>query len=101
MIKDITPLSMAEAIGYVSKSKDEGKEIKGFVKKFTKFKPVQAKEMRNKFKDLKLIKIDEKDISKIIDILPENAEEVNKIFMGVGLDEEEVRKILGVVKELK
>jgi len=30
-----------------------------------------------------------------------SVEEVNKIFMGVGLDEEEVRKILGVVKELK
>ncbi len=54
--------------------------------------------MREKIEDLKLIKIDERHISKIIDIMPENEEELNKIFIGIGLDEEESKKVVEVVQ---
>jgi len=92
---------MSEATEYVKGSKDEGKEITGFIKKFTKLKVNKAKEMREKLKALEMVKIDEKDISKIIDILPENNEELNKMFVGISLDEEEAKKVLEVVKEFK
>ena len=41
------------------------------------------------------------NISKLIDILPEKEEEVNKIFIDVGLDENETKRILDTVKEFK
>ena len=40
-------------------------------------------------------------IVKIIDILPETAEELNKIFVDVSLDEDETKKILDTIKKFK
>lgn len=101
MIKDIRPLSMVEAIEYIKNSKEEGKDILSFIKKFTKLNSKEAKELRKKIEELDLMKISNEYLSKIIDILPENPEELNKIFVGVSLDEEEAKKILEVIKEFK
>ena len=38
-------------------------------------------------------------ISKIIDVLPETNEDVNKIFADISLDENETQKILDTVKQ--
>lgn len=92
---------MAEATKYIKDSKEEGKDVLGFIKKFTKLKPSKAKELREKLELLDIIKIDDKQISKIIDLLPEKEEELNKTFVGINLDEEESKKILGVIKEFK
>ncbi len=97
MIKNSTPLSMAESSEYLEK----GSNALVFIKKFTKMKPEKAKELRKKLQDLENIKINEKHISKVIDILPEKAEEVTKIFADVGLDEDETKKILEIVEEYK
>jgi DNA-directed RNA polymerase subunit F len=40
----------------------------------------------------------EEHISKIIDITPENQEDINKIFVGINLDENESKKILDTIK---
>ncbi|MEK6945727.1 MAG: hypothetical protein AABW63_02955 [Nanoarchaeota archaeon] len=101
MIKNTEAVSMVEAIEYLKEAKDEGKETVAFIRKFNKLLPKDGKEMREKLKKADIIKLDEKSISKIIDVLPENAEEVNKIFVGVSLDEEESKKILEIVKEIK
>ena len=37
--------------------------------------------------------------SKVIDILPETSEDLNKIFVDITLDENETQKILDTVKE--
>ena len=97
MIKNTTPLSMSEASEYLEK----GDDTLVFIKKFTNMKPEKAKELRKKIKDLENIKINERHISKIIDVLPEKPEEVNKIFTEVELDEDETRKILEIVKEYR
>ena len=97
MIKNSTPLSMAESSEYLEK----GSETLVFIKKFTNMKPEKAKELREKLQALGNIKISEKHISKVIDVLPEKAEEVNKIFADVGLDEDETKKILDIVKEYR
>lgn len=97
MIKNSTPLSMAESSEYLEK----GDSALVFIKKFTSMKPEKAKELRKKLEDLENIKINEKHISKVIDVLPEKAEEVNKIFADVGLDEDETKKILDIVKEYR
>ena len=99
MILNREPLSMAEANEYVDK--DSGSDVIGFIKKFNKTKPEKAKELRKKLKGLDLIKMKDEHISKLIELLPETSEELNKIFSDVGLDEDETKKILDTIKEFK
>ena len=98
MIKTNELLSMAEAIEYVDKS--DSTDIKGFIKKFTKLKPKEAKELRKKLEDLDMMKLRAEQIVKIIDLLPENSDDLNKI-VDVSLDEDETKKILETIKEYK
>ena len=96
------PVSMAEALEYIGKkSEDSETDVRGFIKKFAGMSPKDAKEMRKKLEELDLMKIRAEHISKIIDILPENAEDLNKIFVDVSLDEDEIKKILETVKQFK
>lgn len=99
MIVEKKPLSMVEANEYIDK--DSGTDIKGFIKKFAILKPGKAKELRQKIQNLDLLKIKEEHIIKIIDLMPENAENLNKICSDVSLDEDETKKILDTIKEFK
>lgn len=101
MIKESMPLSISEAYEYIGNEKDSEAELKKFVKKFTSLKPEKAKEIRKNIGDLGLLKVKQEHISKIIDILPENLESLNKIFTDVGLDEDEAKKILDTIKQFK
>jgi DNA-directed RNA polymerase subunit F len=101
MIKNTTPLSMAESLEYIEKDKKLEHPAKDFIKKFAKISPKEAKELRKKLEGLNIAKMNALDISKLIDVLPEKAEEVNKIFIDVGLDENETKKILDTIKEFK
>ena len=100
MIKETTPLSIVETAEYIKK-KDAEIDVKGFIKKFAKLNAKEAKELRKTLQDLDFIKMDDKHISKIIDILPTNKEELNKIFVDMGLDENETNKILDETKKFK
>ena len=99
MIIESKSLSMAEVLEYVDK--EDNSEVIGFIRKFTKLKPADAKELRKKLTELDLLKIKQEHISKIIDLMPENPEELNKIFTDVGLDEDEIQKILDTIKQFK
>ncbi len=101
MITNTEPLSMAESLEYMEGEKDRGEEVKKFVKKFVKIKPEKAKELRKKLDALDLIKVKPEHIAKIIDILPENQENLNKIFNDVSLDEDESKKILQTIEEFR
>ena len=101
MIKNTTPLSMAESLEYIEKDKRAEKPAADFIKKFVKITPKEAKELRKKLDDLKIVKMKDMTISKLIDVFPEKAEEVNKIFVDIGLDENETKKILDTIKEFK
>lgn len=101
MIKYRKPLSMAESLEYVGDKRDSEVQLKKFIKKFTKQKPEDAKKMREKLESLDLLKLKSEYIAKIIDILPEDSENLNKIFTDVSLDEDETKKILEIVKEFK
>ena len=100
MIENKESLSMAEVQEYLKSSK-ENPELEGFLKKFVNLEPKEAKELRKKLQDLDLMKIKSEHISKIIDILPETSEEVNKIFVDVSLSEDETRRVIDTVKEFK
>ncbi len=98
MIKNSKPLSLAEAQEFIKNSEETSPEIKKFVNTFVKLSVEDAKKLRKKLQELSLIKIKEEHISKVIDLLPETKEEVNKIFVNVNLNEDEINKILETVK---
>lgn len=96
MINEMKALSMAESEKYV-----ENEEVKGFIKKFAKLKEKDAEKLRAELGALGNIKIREEHIAKIIDILPEDSVDINKIFSDISLDENEAAKILEIVKQYK
>jgi DNA-directed RNA polymerase subunit F len=100
MIKNTNSLSMAEALEYIKKLDSES-EVAGFIKKFTQITPKEAKEIRKKINELGLLKVREEQISKIIDVLPDDAQDLNKIFIDISLDEDETNKILDTIKQYK
>jgi len=100
MIKNTESLSMAEAVEYVKQDETET-EIVGFIKKFSKLSVKDAKEMKEKMDELGIIKIKSDYVVKMIDLLPDTAEELNKIFIDVSLDEDETKRILDTIKQFK
>ena len=101
MIKNNEPLSMVEVAEYVKKIEDSEIDLTGFIKKFVKLNLKEANELRKKIEELGFMKVRKEHIVKIIDLVPENAEELNKIFADVSLNEDETRKILETIKEFK
>ena len=70
------------------------------MKKFTKLTPENAKKLRENIRELNILKINEKHISKIIDLLPEDKEALNKITQEANLDENETNSVLQAIKEI-
>ncbi len=103
MILDREPISMNEVEDIIKDIDDSVKkqEIEPFLKRFVKLKSEKVKKIREKLEKLELIKIKRDHIVKIIDILPEDASDVNKIFNDVSLNEDEINKILEIVKNSK
>ena len=101
MIKYREPLSMTESLEYIGDSEEGETEIKKFIKKFVKLKPEEAKKMREKLSALGLLKLKAEYVAKVIDTLPENQENLNKIFTDVSLDEDEAKKILDTIEEFR
>jgi DNA-directed RNA polymerase subunit F len=99
MIKNKEPLSMVEVVQYAKDNETCNAEIVGFIKKFVKLK--KPKEIKDKLEKLDLMKMKTEHIVKISDLMPGNQEELNKIFAGVSLDEDETKKILETIKEFK
>ena len=93
MIKNNTPLSMAESLEYVEKDS----EVSQFIKNFTKLNPKESKEFRKKLESLDLMKLKSSQIVKIIDVMPEDKEDLNKIFIGMSLDEDDDGNLFLVV----
>jgi len=100
MIHDRTPLNLndVDAILKTIPDSEKKEEMTLFLKKFLKTKPENAKKIKNEIEKLDLLKIKEEHIVKIIDLHPEDASDLNKIFTDVSLNEDETNKILEIVK---
>lgn len=100
---EMKPLSSVEAEKIIASSKQDGenKEIENFLKKFIKLDEKKAEKIEKELDALEIIKLKEEHKVKIIDLLPEDASDINKIFTDVSLDENEIDKILEVVKKNK
>jgi DNA-directed RNA polymerase subunit F len=101
MIKNSEPLSMAESLEYIKGDEENETKVAEFIKKFSKLKPKEAKELRQEIDSMGIIKVRPEYSVKIVDLLPETAEELNKIFVDVTLEENETNKILEAVKKYK
>jgi len=86
---------------YIEKDRDSEANIKNFIKKFVKLSQKEAKELRKELESLELMKLRKEHIVKIIDLMPENAEDLNKIFIDISLNEDETKKVLETVKKFK
>lgn len=103
MIKNRKPLTMHEALEVAEnlKETDRTKQIGEFIKKFSDVDPKKAKKVKEAIEALSLIKLRETDIIKIVDLMPETATELNKVFSETSLDAEETAKILDAIKNNK
>jgi DNA-directed RNA polymerase subunit F len=98
MIKKSIPLTIAE-VANLAGDTDREKEVKNFIKKFTKMSAKKAEEMKKELEKLDLIKLKPRDIVKIIDFKPEDGAGLIKIIPEVSLEKDEINKILEIVKK--
>lgn len=103
MILERTPLDLNEVEEIIKDSPDSEKkeEMTQYLKKFLKTKPEQAKKLREGLEKLDLLKMKKEHLVKIVDLFPMDASDLNKIFSDVSLTEDEINKILEVVKNSK
>lgn len=103
MILDRTSLNMNEVEEILKDIPENEKKIEAeeYLKKFMKSKPNQAKKLKGELESLDILKIKREHIVKIIDLLPEDASDLNKIFVDISLTEDETNKILDVIKNTK
>ncbi len=90
------PLAMAEAKSYVKEFENK-KALEDYFKTFTKLKKDKAEQLLKELHELKSAKLKQEHIVKIIDFLPSDAEDLNKIVNDVSLTEDEANKILEIV----
>ena len=103
MILDRTPISLNEVEQIVKEipDSDRKEEIKEYLKKFLNTDEKQAKKIKEELEKLDLLKLKREHVIKIIDLLPEDASDLNKIFIDISLTEDETNKILDIIKKSK
>jgi DNA-directed RNA polymerase subunit F len=103
MIKDKKPLTMYEATEVIDKLKetDKAKELQIFIEKFSELNVKEAKKIKEALEKLDIAKLKQADVVKIVEIFPDSATELNKIFSETSLDTEETSKILDAIKNSK
>jgi DNA-directed RNA polymerase subunit F len=92
------PLHLAEVREFV-KNLDEKKDLEAYLKKFSKLNKEKSDALAEEVRKLGDMKIKEEDIIKIVDFLPKDVEDINKIFTDVSLSEEEANAILEIIKK--
>ncbi|MEI6731821.1 MAG: hypothetical protein WCK90_04025 [archaeon] len=97
MIVSKTPLALIEVKSYL-KDVDEKKPVVEYVKKFATGTVEKAKAIAEALVALNNPKMKADHIVKIIDFMPEDSEELAKIFFDSSLTEEESTTILNVLK---
>ena len=100
MIKESRPVSMAEVVSMIGDS-DKAEKIKSFIGNFDILGIEEANKMKKELIALDLAKLKDEYIVKIIDFIPSNAVELNKVIVEVSLDADEVNKVLEITKKYK
>lgn len=97
MIINKTPVSLAEVADYIKNV--ENPIMEEYIKSFSKFSKADALKCMEEIKAMNNPKIKEENLVKIVDVVPKDAEDLNKIFLDVMLTDEETNSILEIVKK--
>jgi len=97
-VLEMKPLNLSEVKEFAG-DLEEKRNLEAYLKKFGKLKKEKAKALAEEIRALDNMKIKEEDITKVIDFLPEDSEELNKIFRDVSLDEKEENELLEIIKK--
>ncbi|MDO8460265.1 MAG: hypothetical protein Q7S74_04100 [Nanoarchaeota archaeon] len=98
MILERHPQTLAEVQAIVLKL-DEKQPLKDYLKKVTNLSKEKAEKLKQELKSLKNTKLREEYLVKIIDFLPKDSEDLNKIFSEAMLTEDEINPILEIVRK--
>jgi DNA-directed RNA polymerase subunit F len=103
MIIDRTPLNLNEVEEILKEIPESPRkeETEAYLEKFMKAKSASAKNLKEELEKMDILKMKREHLVKIVDLLPEDASDINKIFVDVSLNEDETNKILTVVKNNK
>lgn len=102
------PITLAELGDDLTKLEKEEKELnfrsnkaKAYIKAFIKTTKKQSEELNKKIQELSIPRLKERQIVKIIDLLPKDLDDLKMIFVGetTTVSDENMKKILDVVKE--
>ena len=106
MIQNKTAVSLTEVKEILSEypqheDNKKAEAVLKYIKKFVKIKPEKVKAMLKALEELDLIKLKKEHLAKITEVLPEDAEDLRKIFVGsdISLDQDEINSILERVKQ--
>jgi len=106
MIKNKDAVSLTEVKEILSEypQAEENKRaeaVSAYIKKFAKTKSDKAKDLTRAIVELDLAKLKKEHIVKIVDVMPEDAEDLRKIFVGsdITLNQDEINSILERVKQ--
>lgn len=74
-----------------------------YANKFAKISAEKVVELKEKIKASNIAKLSDEYIVKIIDVMPEDFDDIRKIFVGadIDLDQNEMQKILDIIAEYK
>lgn len=100
MIKEMRPLSLVET-EHLVEAHGGNEALEPYFKKFGKLKLKDAEGLRKEIEALDNHKIKKEHVSMIIDFLPEDASDLNKIFSDVSLDENEIKQLTEIVSKYK
>ena len=98
MIRKSIPLTLAEVYDLAGKG-EKAENIKEFLKQFSETNLKKSIEMKEELSKLDLIKLKEDHIVKIVDFMPQDASDLAKVVAGVSFDQDEINKILEIVKK--
>ena len=89
---------LAEVAEY-AKNTEEKKVFHDYLKAFVKLSKSDAIKCAEDIKALNNPKIKEDEVVKIVDLVPKDSEDLNKIFLDVTLTEEEANAVLEIIKK--
>ena len=105
-----TPMCMAELkdeIGKIKKTGDKlnfrAEKTEEYLNNFTVLSKKKADELRAKLEGLKIPRLKEEHIIKIIDVMPTSAEEIKSVFTGytITITNDNLKKIAEAIKNFK
>jgi len=98
MILSKKPLNLAE-VKALAANVAENKPIVNYLKSFSKLNKEKASKLTEEITSLNNPKLKDEHIVKIVDFLPQDLGDMNKILIDVGLTDAESNAILDIVKK--